>query len=295
MLKAIIKSMRPKQWVKNVFVLAALVFDRQLTNWPATLTTLIGVFLFCMLSGAVYLINDVFDKEADQNHPTKKNRPIASGKLPTNIAIITAVVIIAISLYWAFHLSTTFGVISTVYFILNLAYSFKLKHIPLIDVMVIATGFVLRVGAGVSLIQVERFSPWLYVCTTLLALFIGFGKRRAEIVCLSENATQHRKVLDGYSLEFLDQLITIVSGTAIVAYSLYTFSAPNLPENNSMMLTIPFVLYGLFRYLYLIKIQKSGGAPEDLVLSDRPLQLCILLWGISVLVIFYWPKIIALI
>ncbi|MHB8808339.1 MAG: decaprenyl-phosphate phosphoribosyltransferase [Anaerolineaceae bacterium] len=295
MLKAIIKSMRPKQWVKNVFVLAALVFDRQLTNWPATLTTLIGVFLFCMLSGAVYLINDVFDKEADQNHPTKKNRPIASGKLPTNVAIITAVIIIAISLYWAFHLSTTFGVISTVYFILNLAYSFKLKHIPLIDVMVIATGFVLRVGAGVSLIHVERFSPWLYVCTTLLALFIGFGKRRAEIVCLSENATQHRKVLDGYSLEFLDQLITIVSGTAIVAYSLYTFSAPNLPENNSMMLTIPFVLYGLFRYLYLIKIQKSGGAPEDLVLSDRPLQLCILLWGISVLVIFYWPKIIALI
>lgn len=287
--------MRPKQWVKNVFVLAALVFDRQLTNWPATLTTLIGVFLFCMLSGAVYLINDVFDKEADQNHPTKKNRPIASGKLPTNVAIITAVIIIAISLYWAFHLSTTFGVISTVYFFLNLAYSFKLKHIPLIDVMVIATGFVLRVGAGVSLIQVERFSPWLYVCTTLLALFIGFGKRRAEIVCLSENATQHRKVLDGYSLEFLDQLITIVSGTAIVAYSLYTFSAPNLPENNSMMLTIPFVLYGLFRYLYLIKIQKSGGAPEDLVLSDRPLQLCILLWGISVLVIFYWPKIIALI
>ena len=295
MLKAIIKSMRPKQWVKNVFVLAALVFDRQLTNWPATLTTLIGVFLFCMLSGAVYLINDVFDKEADQNHPTKKNRPIASGKLPTNVAIITAVIIIAISLYWAFHLSTIFGVISAVYFILNLAYSFKLKHIPLIDVMVIATGFVLRVGAGVSLIQVERFSPWLYVCTTLLALFIGFGKRRAEIVCLSENATQHRKVLDGYSLEFLDQLITIVSGTAIVAYSLYTFSAPNLPENNSMMLTIPFVLYGLFRYLYLIKIQKSGGAPEDLVLSDRPLQLCILLWGISVLVIFYWPKIIALI
>lgn len=294
MLKAIIKSMRPKQWVKNVFVLAALVFDRQLTNWPATLTTLIGVFLFCMLSGAVYLINDVFDKKADQNHPTKKNRPIASGKLPVNVAITTAIIVVVGSLYWAFRLSSSFGVISTVYFVMNLAYSFKLKHIPLIDVMVIATGFVLRVGAGVSLIQVERFSPWLYVCTTLLALFIGFGKRRAEIVCLSENATQHRKVLDGYSLEFLDQLITIVSGTAIVAYSLYTFSAPNLPENNSMMLTIPFVLYGLFRYLYLIKIQKSGGAPEDLILSDRPLQVCILLWGISVVVIFYWSKLITL-
>lgn len=295
MLKAIIKSMRPKQWVKNVFVLAALVFDRQLMNWSATLTTLIGVFLFCTLSGAVYLINDVFDKKADQNHPTKKNRPIASGKLPVNVAIGTAVVVVVGSLYWAFRLSIAFGIISAVYFVMNLAYSFKLKHVPLIDVMVIATGFVLRVAAGVSLIQVERFSPWLYVCTTLLALFIGFGKRRAEIVCLSENATQHRKVLDGYSLEFLDQLITIVSGTAIVAYSLYTFSAPNLPENNSMMLTIPFVLYGLFRYLYLIKVQKSGGAPEDLILSDRPLQICIFLWGISVLVIFYWSKITAFI
>ncbi|MGV8025069.1 MAG: decaprenyl-phosphate phosphoribosyltransferase [Anaerolineaceae bacterium] len=295
MLKAIIKSMRPKQWVKNVFVLAALVFDRKLMDWPATRSTLFGAFLFCMLSGAVYLINDVFDKKADQNHPTKKDRPIASGKLPVNVAILIAVVVVTVSLFLAFHLSTAFGTISTIYFILNLAYSFKLKHIPLIDVMVIATGFVLRVAAGVTLFQVERFSPWLYVCTTLLALFIGFGKRRAEIVCLSENATQHRKVLDGYSVEFLDQLITIVSSTTIVAYSFYTFSAPNLPENNSMMLTIPFVLYGLFRYLYLIKIQNSGGAPEDLVLSDRPLQICILLWGISVVVIFYWLKIIALI
>jgi len=287
--------MRPKQWVKNVFVLAALVFDRQLLNWHATLSTLFGIFLFCMLSGSVYLINDVFDKKADQNHPTKKDRPIASGKLPGNVAVFTAAVVVAVSLFLAFRLTTVFGIISTVYFVMNLAYSFKLKHIPLIDVMVIAAGFVLRVAAGVSLIQVERFSPWLYVVTTLLALFIGFGKRRAEIACLNENANQHRKVLDGYSLEFLDQLITIVSSTTIVAYSLYTFSAPNLPANNSMMLTIPFVLYGLFRYLYLIKIQKSGGAPEELILSDKPLQLCILLWGISVLVIFYWPKIITLI
>ena len=294
MLKAIIKSMRPKQWAKNVFIMAALVFDRQLTHWSATKPTLIGVFIFCMLSGAVYLINDIFDKKADQNHPKKKNRPIASGKLPVNVAAASAVVIVIGSLFLAFHLSTGFGIISTIYFLLNVAYSFKLKQIPLIDVMIIATGFVLRVGAGVTLINVERFSPWLYVCTTLLALFIGFGKRRAEIVCLSENAIQHRKVLDGYSLEFLDQLITIVSGTTIVAYSLYTFSAPNLPENSTMMLTIPFVLYGLFRYLYLIKIKNSGGAPEEVVLSDRPLEICILLWGISVVVIFYWSSIVAL-
>ncbi|NMC45339.1 MAG: decaprenyl-phosphate phosphoribosyltransferase [Chloroflexi bacterium] len=294
MLKAIIKSMRPKQWVKNVFVLAALVFDRQLTNGQALIKTLLGVLLFSMLSGSIYLINDVFDKKADQNHPKKKDRPIASGKLPVSIAIITALILIIFSLYFAFRLTTAFGIISTIYFLMNLAYSFKLKHIPLIDVMVIATGFVLRVAAGVSLIQVERFSPWLYVVTTLLALFIGFGKRRAEIACLNENATSHRKVLDGYSLEFLDQLITIVSSTTLMAYSLYTFSAPNLPQNNSMMLTIPFVLYGLFRYLFLVKVQQSGGAPEDLVLSDRPLQICIVLWGIAVLIIFYWSTFISL-
>jgi len=294
MLKALIQSMRPKQWVKNVFILAALVFDRQLISAEASLRTLAGVFLFCMLSSSVYLINDVADKEADQNHPTKKNRPIASGKLPTKIALAAAITIVVVSLWLAFRLSHSFGIISSIYFLLNLAYSFKLKHIPLIDVMVIAAGFVLRVAAGVSLIEVERFSPWLYVSTTLLALFIGFGKRRAEISCLNEDAKQHRKVLDGYTLEFLDQLITIVSSTTIMTYSLYTFSAPNLPQNNSMMLTIPFVLYGLFRYLYLVKVQKSGGAPEELILSDRPLQFCILGWGVSVILIFYWPSIINL-
>lgn len=286
--------MRPKQWVKNVFVLAALVFDRQLTNGQALIKTLVGVLLFSIFSGSIYLINDVFDKKADQNHPKKKDRPIASGKLPVSLAITISIILIVFSLYFAFRLTTAFGIISAVYFLMNLAYSFKLKHIPLIDVMVIATGFVLRVAAGVSLIQVERFSPWLYVVTTLLALFIGFGKRRAEIACLNENATFHRKVLDGYSLEFLDQLITIVSSTTLIAYSLYTFSAPNLPQNNAMMLTIPFVLYGLFRYLFLVKVQQSGGAPEELVLSDRPLQICIFLWGIAVLVIFYWSTIISL-
>jgi hypothetical protein len=153
--------------------------------------------------------------------------------------------------------------------------------------MVIASGFVLRVAAGVTLIQVERFSPWMYVVTTLLALYIGFGKRRAELVLLSKEANQHRKVFNGYTIDFLDQLITIVSGTTIVAYSLYTFSAPNLPDNHMTMLTIPFVLYGIFRYLYLIQVKESGGAPEEIVLKDFPLQLSILLWGISVIIIFY--------
>jgi len=166
-------------------------------------------------------------------------------------------------------------------------YSKWLKRIPIIDVMIIAAGFVIRVAAGVSLIKVERFSPWLYIVTTLLSLFIGFGKRRAELVLLSKDANQHRIVFEGYSIPFLDQLITIVSSATVIAYSLYSFSAPNLPENHSMMLTIPFVLYGIFRYLYLIQIKQSGGAPEELVLKDKPLQMSVFFYGISVLIVFY--------
>ena len=187
----------------------------------------------------------------------------------------------------AYFLSIEFLILCTIYFLLNILYSKWLKHIPILDVMIIATGFVIRVAAGVSLIKVERFSPWLYIVTTLLSLFIGFGKRRAELVLLSEDANQHRIVFEGYSIPFLDQLITIVSSTTVIAYSLYSFSAPNLPETHSMMLTIPFVLYGIFRYLYLIQIKQSGEAPEELVLKDKPLQLSVLFYGISVLIIFY--------
>ena len=287
MFKEIIKSMRIKQWIKNVFILAALVFDRQLTNLNSTLKTLLGLFLFCLLSSSIYLINDILDAKADRNHPIKKSRPIASGQLPTPIALITALTFAILSLSIAYWLSPVFAIICGIYFLQNLAYSKWLKNIPIIDVLIIALGFVLRVAAGVSIIQVERFSPWLYVVTTLLALYLGFGKRRAELTLLAHEANQHRPVLDSYTIPFLDQLITIVSSTTIITYSLYTFSAPNLPKNHTMMLTIPFVLYGIFRYLYLISVKESGGAPEELVLTDRPLQLSILLWGISVITIFY--------
>jgi len=175
-----------------------------------------------------------------------------------------------------------------VYFLINIAYSNWLKHMPLIDVLTIAAGFVLRVAAGVSVIQVQRFSPWLYVVTTLFALYLGFGKRRAELTTLAETAGSHRRVLDGYTLPFLDQLITIVSSSTLIAYSLYTFSAPNLPDNHTMMLTIPFVMYGIFRYLYLIYVKEEGGAPEELLLTDRPLQATIALFALTVLIIFYW-------
>ncbi|MDP2964470.1 MAG: decaprenyl-phosphate phosphoribosyltransferase [Pelolinea sp.] len=287
MIRDIFYSLRPKQWLKNFFIFSALVFDRQLTNSKSVSTTLFGFITFCALSSSVYVFNDLFDIEADKNHPVKKNRPIASGRVSTNLAILMGFILGFGALFWAYHLSIYFFLICLSYLVINLFYSKWLKHFPIIDVLVIASGFVLRVAAGVTLVKVERFSPWLYVVTTLLALFIGFGKRRAELALLAGSANQHRTVFEGYTLDFLDQLITIVSGTTIIGYSLYTFSAPNLPNNHAMMLTIPFVLYGIFRYLYLIKVKESGGAPEELLMNDRPLQFAILLWGLSVLVIFY--------
>ena len=276
MLKAILKTMRPRQWTKNVFVLAALVFDRQLFTLDSVLRSVGGMLLFCLLSSSVYIINDIRDVEADRQHPTKRNRPIASGKLPVPVAIGTVVVLLAVTFTLAFLLSRQFFIIAALYFAINLAYSLGLKNVLLVDVLIIAAGFVLRVAAGVSLIEVERFSPWLYVVTTLGALYIGFGKRRAEVMLLEQNANQHRKVLDGYTLPFLDQMITIVSSTTVIAYSLYTFSAPNLPSNHAMMLTIPFVLYGIFRYLWLLQVKKEGGAPEEILLSDRPIQVAVM-------------------
>jgi 4-hydroxybenzoate polyprenyltransferase len=287
--KALIRSLRPRQWAKNSLVFAALVFDRQLTptHLPAILSTLAGFVIFCLLSGVVYILNDITDIEADRNHPQKRLRPIASGELPLSLARTVAIGLIIVLFPISYLLSPHFAGIALIYLLVNLAYSQWIKHVPIFDVLTLAAGFVLRVGAGVSLIQVARFSPWLYVVTTLGSLYIGFGKRRAELALLADGANSHRRVLDGYTLPLLDQFITIVSGTTIIAYSLYTFSAPNLPDNHIMMLTIPFVLYGIFRYLYLIQVKHSGGAPEDVLLSDRPLQATILLWGISVLIIFY--------
>jgi len=290
MLIALIKTMRPRQWTKNLVLFAALVFDRQLRfdNLPAVLRTMAGFIIFCLLSGVVYIINDILDAEADRQHPDKRNRPIASGTLPVSLAWTAAVGLIIILIPISYLLSPGFALVAISYFILNLVYSKWLKHVPLLDVFSIALGFVLRVAAGVTLIHVARFSPWLYVVITLGALYIGFGKRRAELALLADGANSHRRVLEGYTIPLLDQFITIVSSTTIIAYSLYTFSAPNLPENHVMMLTIPFVLYGVFRYLYLIQVTHSGGAPEEVLLSDRPLQVTIILWGLFVMLIFYF-------
>jgi 4-hydroxybenzoate polyprenyltransferase len=287
MLRALLKTMRPRQWAKNVFIFAALVFDKQLLNPDSFLRTLAGFALFCLISSSVYIFNDLADVEADRQHPEKKNRPIASGKLSVSAAWIAGIILVIVTLGLSFFLTRGFETVIAIYFIINMAYSKWLKHIPILDVLIIATGFVLRVHAGVTLIQVQRFSPWLYVVMTLLALFLGFGKRRAELALLAQGAGSHRKVLDGYTLPLLDQYIMIVSGTTIVAYSLYTFSAPNVPDNHSMMLTIPFVVYAIFRYLYLIEVEHAGGAPEEILLSDRPFQIAMFLWGVTVLAVFY--------
>ena len=287
MLTALFKTMRPRQWTKNVFVFAALVFDKQLLNAESFLRTLAGFALFCLISSSVYIFNDISDVEADRQHPEKKNRPIPSGKLPISVAWVAGIVLVITTFAISFFLAPGFEAVVIIYFLLNMAYTKWLKHIPILDVLVIAAGFVLRVHAGVTLISVERFSPWLYVVMTLLSLFLGFGKRRAEIALLAQGAGSHRKVLEGYTLPLLDQYIMIVSGTTIVSYSLYTFSAPNVPENHSMMLTIPFVVYAIFRYLYLVQVKHAGGAPEEILLSDRPFQIAMILWGAAVLAIFY--------
>ena len=279
--------MRPRQWTKNAFIFAAIVFDGKLFHLTDFLQTMAGFVLFCLMSSTVYIFNDLVDVKADRLHPIKKNRPIASGKLPVQLAFVAGLVLTVVTLGLAALLSWQFALVLLAYFLLMMAYSRWLKHIPIVDVFVLAAGFVLRVHAGTTLIQVQRFSPWLYVVMTLLALYLGFGKRRAELAQLTDNSAGHRKVLEGYSIPLLDQYIIIVSGTTIVAYSLYTFFRPDAPVD--LMLTIPFVVYAIFRYLYVIQIKHAGGEPEEILLTDRPLQIAILLWGLTVLITFYLP------
>jgi 4-hydroxybenzoate polyprenyltransferase len=283
----ILKTMRPRQWPKNVFLLAGLVFDGQLTNPRALSITLLGFVLFCLVSSLVYIINDLTDIETDRLHPTKQKRPLASGQLSKKTAVITVVALFILIFPISFILDIYFGIIISSYFLLMLAYSLWLKRIPIIDVMVIAAGFVLRVAAGVVIITTNQFSPWLFVATTFLALFIAIGKRRAEIDTLESVADAHRQVLKGYSLDMLDQMLTIILAATMMTYCLYTFASPITPGNHVMMLTIPFVIYGLLRYLYLIRMEHIGGAPEEIVLTDLPMQLAIGLWGLTVIIILY--------
>ncbi|MGQ0603022.1 MAG: decaprenyl-phosphate phosphoribosyltransferase [Anaerolineales bacterium] len=286
MLRALLKTMRPRQWVKNFFIFAALVFDHKLFQTDAALKTLIGFGLLCLLSSTVYIVNDLADMDKDRQHPKKRHRPLASGVLRPGVALAAVALYLAVSLPLAFWLHLGFGLVAVVYLIINLLYSFWLKNIVLIDVLFLASGYLLRVVGGAVMIG-SAISPWLYVCMTLAALFIGFGKRRGEMALMQASSGSSRKVLQEYTLPFLDELINIVATSTIVAYSFYTFSAENLPENRAMMLTIPFVLYGIFRYLYLIHIKGEGGAPDELVFTDRPLLLTVVLWGLTCVLILY--------
>lgn len=286
-LKALIEAMRPKQWAKNIFIFAPLVFDHKLFHPSYLARTVAGFFLLCLVSGAVYLMNDLVDVEKDRQHPRKRNRPIASGRLSPRLALFMAILIPLAGLPLGFLLDPLFGGILLGYLVLQIAYSFVLKNAVIVDALAVAAGFVLRVAAGIPLVEAERFSPWIYTCMGLLALFISFSKRRHELTFLGENANNHRESLGEYSVLLLDQFILIVTAATLVAYTLYTFSAPNLPPNHTMMLTVPFVLYAIFRYLYLVYVKGLGGEPEEIVLRDRPLQVGVLLWGLAVILIMY--------
>jgi 4-hydroxybenzoate polyprenyltransferase len=285
----IVQSLRPKQWTKNGIVFAGLVFSRNLFVPELFLRTTLAFVLFCLVSGAVYLINDLADLEKDRRHPVKRHRPLAAGVITPWQGAVAAALLLAISLPAAFALTPRLALALLAYLLLQLAYSFKLKHIVLLDVLVIAGGFVLRAVGGAWAINVP-ISPWLYVCTILLALFLGLAKRRHELLLLEENAANHRRILDEYSTPLLNDLLGIVSSATIMAYSLYTFSADNLPRNHAMMLTIPFVIYGIFRYMYLVHRRNEGGSPESVLLKDVPLIVTILLWGITSLTILHFVR-----
>ncbi len=287
MLVALIKSMRPRQWAKNGLVFVPLFFDGKLTDPTSVARTTAAFILLCMMSSAIYLMNDLRDIEKDRQHPQKKNRPLAAGQLNPSLAAVASIVLAIGSLIGGFFLSVALGLVLLTYLIIQVAYILYLKNIVLIDVMVVAAGFILRVAAGVAVISVERFSPWLYVSTFLLALFVALGKRRHELVLLGPEADNHRSILAEYNLDLIDRLIGIVTTSAIVAYFLYTFLAEGLPDNNLMMLTIPFVLYAIFRYLYLIHVRHEGGAPEEIFLRDRALQATIGSWALLVFLILY--------
>ncbi|MDX1474875.1 MAG: decaprenyl-phosphate phosphoribosyltransferase [Reinekea sp.] len=287
MIQNIVKSLRPKQWTKNGVIFVALIFDIKLFQIVPLTKTIFGFIILCFVAGTVYLINDLVDIKKDQLHPTKRYRPIPSGQLPFQVALGTAILIPVVILPLSFWLDPFFGITILGYLLLQIAYSFVLKNIVIVDVLTIAAGFVLRVAGGVVLVQAERFSPWLYVFTVLLALFLGLGKRRTELVELKDHARNTRSILNEYNLPFLDEMMAIVTAGAVMTYAFYTFSAPNLADNHLMMLTIPFVLYGIFRYLYVIHVQEKNQAPDEILLKDYPLQLSIVLFGLSVIAILY--------
>jgi 4-hydroxybenzoate polyprenyltransferase len=285
---AIIRSMRPAQWTKNLFVFAALIFARRFFN-PRDLALTIGAFaVYCIVSGAFYIFNDIRDCEEDRAHPKKCLRPIAHGDLGKGQAMAASITLTVIGLAAAFLLHPNFFYAVAVYLVLQLAYSLKLKHVVILDIFVIAAGFVIRVVAGGLVIDVP-ISSWLLICTTLLALLLAMGKRRHELILLEDKAINHRAILKEYSAYLLDQMIAVVTASTLIAYCLYTISAETVAKfgTEHLIWTAAFVLYGIFRYLYLIHQKGKGGSPEELIIQDKPLLFNIVLWIGAVILIIY--------
>ena len=284
----VFRSLRPEQWIKNSFVFAGLIFGLELFNVTAVWRAVAAFVVFCALSGVVYLVNDIVDREADCQHPLKSRRPIASGELSPVLAGSIAAVLGAGALVAAFRLGVPFGAVAVSYLLLQFAYSALLKHVVILDVLAIAVGFVLRAVAGAVVIGVP-ISHWLLVDMILLALFLALSKRRHELTLLANGAVEHRKILGEYSPYLLDQMISVVTASTLVAYIFYCISPETVQKFGTDMLglTIPFPLYGIFRYLYLVHQREGGGSPSQMLLNDRPLLVCVALWVAAVVVIVY--------
>ena len=282
--------MRPRQWTKNLLVFAGIIFGERLLEPAARLQALAAFAVFCALSSAVYLVNDVRDREADRVHPAKSKRPIASGALSVNTALIAALILTGVGLAVSLAVNPAFALIASSYVLLMGWYTLGLKHIVILDVLALAGGFVLRAAGGAVAVQV-LFSHWLLLLTLLLALFLALSKRRAEIVALSDEARTHRKSLGDYSPYLLDQMIGVVTASTLLAYAFYTISPETVTKfgTDRLLWTVPFPLYGIFRYLYLVHQREGGGSPSDTLLEDRPLLICVALWGLAVIAILYGP------
>ena len=300
----ILRMMRPPQWIKNLFVFPALIFSHHLFNAGYCLKSLAAFLLFCLIAGSIYILNDLMDVEEDRHHPQKKSRPIAAGNVSKRLAWSLFGLFSTVGLAMAFLLDGGFGIAASVYFAMNVGYSAALKRVAIVDVIVVSLGFVLRAAAGGLVIDVE-VSPWLLICTTLLALFLVLAKRRHELIMLSdrasmltelsiavsdeEKAVKYRKSLDDYNPYFLDQLIGITTASTLMAYILYTLSDDAIRKfgDTDLVYTVPFVIYGIFRYLYLIHMKREGGSPTQTLLQDWPLMVDVVLWGVSVTLAIY--------
>jgi 4-hydroxybenzoate polyprenyltransferase len=281
--KGFILLLRPKQWIKNLFLFAALLFSRNIDKPQYILHALYAFLCFCITSSAVYIFNDICDMEKDRNHPRKKERPLAAEIISRREAQFLMAVMLPAAVLFSFKLNRSFGFIILAYMLNNLSYTLYIKNLVILDVMSIALGFIFRVAGGAVAIGVA-ISPWLVLCTFLLALFLGFSKRRNELLILQEEAQSHRRILEHYSLEFIDNMLSIVTASTLISYSLYTFSAS---DNKYSMVTILFVLYGIFRYQYIIYNKRMGESPEDIVLTDKPLIINIMLWILTSVIILY--------